>query len=279
VAHAQGDAGAARAAHEEAKGLHAPVRGVLEYRNGQSKPFEDLVDTDELTGPTLPCYDGDALLDIPYRDLLQIRLLEAKTTLDVMWFPAELTLVDGSTLTVRIPSLYPGTGQASRASVRTGQETIWSYDAGYAVGQGQRDFRGKTADGGAFMTGMLNLIGIRFQNERRALVPPGQPQARRQQAPGPQGSGLQPVDRPWTSTEKAVAGVGAGAALITLLRPGLLLLVLPEPTPGVFRAVAILLGLVASGCAWWLGNQVSTRKNAMIGAGVMAGLTLLKWGF
>ncbi len=142
------------------QGAHAPISGTLTWANGRSARFTNLTDSDDLTGPTLPCYDGGTLLDVPYGQLRAVNFLECKTSLDVMWMPTELVTAGGKALTVRVPSYYTGSGKADMGMVRTGQMTTWAREHGYAQGLGQRDFKVTTADGGELMVGMLQVVKI-----------------------------------------------------------------------------------------------------------------------
>jgi protein involved in temperature-dependent protein secretion len=168
VHHAQKDYAGAAAALAQARAFTPPISGTLTWANGRSARFTDFTDSDDLTGPTLLCYDGDSLLDVPYGQLRAVSFLECKTSLDVMWMPTELTTDGGKALTVRVPSYYTGTGKAQMGMVRTGQMTTWERDHGYAQGLGQRDFKVTTADGGESMVGMLQVVKIEFDVQARA---------------------------------------------------------------------------------------------------------------
>lgn len=160
VLHAQKDYAGAAAALAEAKPLTPPTTGTLTWANGRTARFTDLTDSDDLTGPNLPCYDGPTLLDVPYTQLRSVSFLDCKTSFDVMWMPAEVTTVAGKKLSLRVPSYYTGTGKGDMGMVRTGQMTSWQRDHGYAQGVGQRDFKVTMADGGTSMVGMLQVVKL-----------------------------------------------------------------------------------------------------------------------
>jgi len=161
IAHAAKDYAGAKAALAE---VRAPATsGTATWKSGQTKPFEAIADSDDLTGTVLPCYSAETLLDIPYSDLASITFHDARTSFDVMWIPTELVPVAGEPLHVRVPAFYPGTGMAGDAFVRTGQMTTWNRDHGYAVALGQRDLK----LGGA-MTGILQLRRIELGTRGRA---------------------------------------------------------------------------------------------------------------
>jgi protein involved in temperature-dependent protein secretion len=160
VLHAQADHAGAKLALDEATAAAPKVKGTLTWRNGKTASFTNLVDTDELTGPTLPCYERAQLLDVPWVHVKSLRVLEMATSFDVMWMPCELTLINGEVLQVRVPSLYPGTGRADFAQTRTGQMTSWDRSAGYALGVGQRDLQLDLPDGGRSLVGVLQIARI-----------------------------------------------------------------------------------------------------------------------
>jgi protein involved in temperature-dependent protein secretion len=165
VLHASKDyAGAAEALAE----LQPPrTPGTLAWRNGQTGRFEDLHDSDELTGPILPCYSGETLLDLAYSQLASITFHDARTSFDVMWIPAEVVPITGQPMHVRVPAFHPGTGVAAMDSVRTGQMTVWDRDNGYALAIGQRDLKQFKDGGGYSMTGILQIRRIEFDTRPR----------------------------------------------------------------------------------------------------------------
>ncbi len=175
VLHAQKDYPGAAAALAEAKACTPAVTGTLTWSSGKTARFLDLTDSDDLTGPTLPCYDGETPLDLPYSELRSVELLYGGTSFDVMWIPTDVTLVDGKTLHVRVPAYHLGTGCSEEASVRTGQMTMWSHERGYAEAMGQRDFKATMASGGLSMMGILQMKRIDFNNEPRANAEPPKP--------------------------------------------------------------------------------------------------------
>lgn len=162
VLHAQKDYTGAAAALAEAKPQTPATPGTLTWVNGRTARFLDLTDTDDLTGPILPCYDGDVVLDLPYSELRSVNLLDGKTSFDVMWMPAEIVTAAGKTVMLRVPAFYVGTGKADMPPVRTGQMTTWERTHGYAQGLGQRDFKVSMADGGMSMVGILQIQRIDF---------------------------------------------------------------------------------------------------------------------
>ncbi|NUO48650.1 MAG: hypothetical protein HOV80_07320, partial [Polyangiaceae bacterium] len=148
VCHVNGDAQGAHAAIAEANALTPPTAGTITRVGGAQQRFTAISDSDELTGATLPFYDGATLLDLPFSDLASMSFLDPKTSFDVMWSLVDIEMVDGRRLRGRIPSYYAGTGVAADRSVRIGQQTTWQRDRGYAEALGQRDWSVTLADGG-----------------------------------------------------------------------------------------------------------------------------------
>lgn len=259
-AHAQGNAESAKAALAEVRAMTPATAGTLVRKNGATIRFTNIVDSDDLTGASLPCYEGAQLLDIAYSDLRSITLSEPKTSFDIMWPRAEVVLVTGELLRVRIPALYPGSGIAGESHLRTGQMTMWSRDKGYAEGHGQRDLSVTTAEGNSIV-GLLSIASITFDNPMR--VAPGKT------------SGLTiqtSHDRPWSTTHKAVGWAAGILAVILVLRPGLLYGYMENPQP-----LAITMGLVICGCVGWLTMQYSTKGMAAAAVVITFVVTTLKW--
>ena len=57
---------------------------------------------------------------------------------DTLFFPARLTLIDGTSGEVFLPALYPGSEAAADPAVRLGRLTIWEGQPGSVRGLGQR---------------------------------------------------------------------------------------------------------------------------------------------
>jgi len=185
VCHTHGDAPAAGAALAEATALTPATSGTITRVNGAAQRFSAIADSDDLTGATLPFYDGGRVLDLAFSELASITFHDPKTSFDVMWSPAEVEMVDGTRLHGRVPSFYVGTGVADEGRVRAGLETTWRRDRGYAEALGQRDWSVTLPDGGRSMVGILGVRRIDFDNPRRAPGHAGMPSGH----PPPMGSG------------------------------------------------------------------------------------------
>lgn len=163
VHHATGGFSEAALALEEGARLAPRVSGTLTRTTGVRVRFSDLTDTDELTGPHLPCFRGGTVLDVPFSDLRAIQFERPNSSMDVVWVPALLQTLDGRELETRVPSLYPGTGLHESAPVRLGEMTAWEHEPhGYAVAFGQRDFKLSHEEGGMGMVGLLQVARIDF---------------------------------------------------------------------------------------------------------------------
>ncbi len=173
VQHASGDFGGARAAIAEAAAATPRIAGTITRMGGTTQRFTAITDSDELTGATVPVYDGAKVLDLPFSELSSIAFLDPKTSFDVMWSLADIVTVDGKQLRGRVPSFYSGTGLSSEAPVRTGQMTVWNRERGYAEALGQRDWSVTLADGGMTVVGMLGVRRVDFENPRRSAGAPG----------------------------------------------------------------------------------------------------------
>jgi protein involved in temperature-dependent protein secretion len=258
IAHAQHDQATAKAALEEVRAMTPATSGTIVRKNGATLRFTKITDTDDLTGASLPCYEGPQLLDISYSELRSVTFSEPKTSFDVMWPRAEVVLVTGEVLRVRVPALYPGSGCAEESHLRTGRETTWTRDKGYAEGHGQRDLSLTTAEGNSIV-GLLSIASMTFDNPTRV-------------APGRGGLAIQQQDRQWTATHKAVAWLAGILAAVMVLRASLLYSITDEP-----RFLAIGMGLVICGCVGWLTTQFSTKGMAAIAVVITFVVTTLKW--
>jgi protein involved in temperature-dependent protein secretion len=172
VRHAQRDHAGAAAALAEAKAMTPATPGTLTWRNGRTARFADLVDSDDLTGPILPCYDGETVLDLAYCQLTSVTFGDGGTSFDVMWLPTQIVLANGKQIAVRVPAYHVGTGVADDPSIRTGEMTMWDHSHGYAQAIGQRDFKVVNAEGGMSMVGILQVRRIDFDAPQRATATP-----------------------------------------------------------------------------------------------------------
>lgn len=264
--HAQRDHQGAAEAIKEARSLTAPLSGMIEFNDGQQMPFTALVDTDELTGATLPCYNGATLLDLAYSQINMVKFLPIKTSFDGMWRPADVILSDGQALSVRVPALYPGAGVDPDEQIRAGTSTQWSHDTGYAVAKGQRDLSLTTSDGGSALVGVQRISAIYFKNPIRQATQPASGGAMAPSLPSSAG-------KPWSTLHKIVFGIAGALALLLFLRGSFFYALFPDGG----RALVLLLGCASAAAIGWVLSQVSSR-NAAIGGALMVFLIAAgKW--
>jgi protein involved in temperature-dependent protein secretion len=156
VEHASGQHELAARSVASAHAATPPASGVLINR-GAERRFSRLVDSDDLTGATLPCFSGPHLCDVPFAEISRIDFAGCNASWDWIWMPATIALRDGRVFDVRIPSRYPGTAGHPDATVRLNRMTLWDRDHGYAVAVGMVDYN---ADGAVI--GIENISSIRF---------------------------------------------------------------------------------------------------------------------
>jgi hypothetical protein len=215
VCHVNGDAHGAQAALGEAASMTPPTAGTITRVGGAKQRFSAISDSDELTGATLPVYDGNRLLDLAFSELSSITFHDPKTSFDVMWSVADIEMVDGTRLRGRVPSFYAGTGVAADKPVRTGQMTTWQRDRGYAEALGQRDWSVTLADGGRSMVGILGVQRIDFDNPRRSpghqsvpAAPPAYGPQHWGPAPQAHAAAAKPKQPGWLVPVGILAGIG-----------------------------------------------------------------------
>lgn len=173
VHHAQRDYPTVVAALAEARQHTPKTAGTLIRRGGAAVTFTDLVDSDDLTGPILPCYEGDAVLDLAYSELRSITFLDRRTSFDTMWVPAEIVPVTGKPLRAKVPAFYAGTFVASDRTVRSGSVTLWDHAHGYAEAIGQRDLKLIGPENRTSMVGILQVQRIELAPAAAPAKPKG----------------------------------------------------------------------------------------------------------
>jgi len=260
--HAQGDNAGAKEAIAEAQATTPPISGTVVQKNGSTIRFNKITDTDDLTGATLPVYEGSQVLDIGYSEIHSINFENPRTSFDVMWPRAEITLVTGEVLRVRVPALYAGSGRAGEKELRTGQMTMWSRDKGYAEGIGQRDIALTTAQSNTIV-GLLSIASITFDNPLRGAIRSNETI----------GMGIANQDKPWTSAQTGVAWALGILYAIRFFRPSLFFSFESSGPP----LGMILTGLLITGGVGWLAFQRSTKAAAAVIVVITFVFTTLKW--
>lgn len=129
---AAGDVPAAEAAAARARS--APrLQGHIDDR-----PFRELRDAQDLTGPVLEALAAGRYLWLPFEELAWIEILPIRTLLDHLWVPAHIETRAGKELRVHIPALYVGSSRHG-GRVQLGQDTVWeALSPGLSLAAGQR---------------------------------------------------------------------------------------------------------------------------------------------
>jgi type VI secretion system protein ImpE len=109
--------------------------------------FAWVSDADSRLGPVLEVLINGAYYWMPVNRLSRVEI-EAPTDMrDLVWLPAQLTLVNGGEVAALIPSRYVGSETVEDAQIRMARRTDWQQlDADTFVGSGQRVIATDTAE-------------------------------------------------------------------------------------------------------------------------------------
>ncbi|MFY3382649.1 type VI secretion system accessory protein TagJ [Paracidovorax sp. MALMAid1276] len=125
-----------RAAHElraQALEMAPAIAGAID-----GSPFEWLCDSDTRLGPIFEFHTNGCYYWIPYSALRSVTLEKPQDLRDVVWQPAELVLVNDSTLRGLAPARYPAQA-ADDDGLRLGRRTEWAeLDGDHVAGRGQK---------------------------------------------------------------------------------------------------------------------------------------------
>ena len=161
VLFAQKDKAGAAKAVAEARAQMPKVTGTLTPLSGEKIRFLDLSDSDDLLGPVLETVHPQGVVDMPFCQLKAVKLRTINGFQDALWIPAEIELAEGKTVSTRLPSQYPGSGNHGFPQVRLGNVTMWDREGGVTIGFGQRDLRLITPTGET-MVGLRQVARIDF---------------------------------------------------------------------------------------------------------------------
>ena len=102
-------------------------------------PIEVLRDADDRLGSVLELFVGGRYVWIPFERIERLTLTPPKNALDLLWLPAQLEDVSGTSSSVYVPALYEGSHAGFDEGVRLGRKTLW-IDQGADIhrGVGQR---------------------------------------------------------------------------------------------------------------------------------------------
>ena len=119
-AHASGDMDGFVAKLAAANECLPDVHGTL---NGKS--FTGLRDADDLFAGVLEVFAKGNYYWVPFDQIASLAMNAPRFPRDLLWIPANLTLVDGATGPVFLPALYLGSQAHGLETVRLGRERDW----------------------------------------------------------------------------------------------------------------------------------------------------------
>ncbi len=143
---AQGDASAAQRmrahAYEEAPasgGCLTIAAGEDSTEKTREASFEWLADADSRLGPMLEAIVNGRYYWVPIHRLKRVDLEPPQDLRDLVWLPAEFTLVNGGEMVALIPTRYAGSESHNDSQIRLARKTEWRETAeGVFEGIGQR---------------------------------------------------------------------------------------------------------------------------------------------
>lgn len=103
--------------------------------------FDGLRDGDDLLGPVLEVFNNGRYFWLPLELVSSVALNPPKFPRDLLWAPARVTLKDGTTGDVLLPTLYPNSHSHADDAVKLGRSTDWLAPAeGMTQGVGAKTF-------------------------------------------------------------------------------------------------------------------------------------------
>lgn len=112
-----------------------PVHGRL-----NDKPFDELLDCDDLFGPVLEVMAQGNYFWVPLEQIESLTMKPPRFPRDLLWVPARLETA-ASAGDVFLPALYPGSHEHPDDAVKLGRHTDWKNpDGGPVLGVGLRLF-------------------------------------------------------------------------------------------------------------------------------------------
>jgi type VI secretion system protein ImpE len=127
----------------EAAELLAKARAEAPAVNGtlNGKPFEGLHSLDDLFGTVLEVFGNGRYFWVPLEQVVTLAMKPPQNPRDLLWRPAALELLDGSTGDVFLPVLYPGSHEHADVHVKLGRSSDYTGGDGAPVrGAGQHEF-------------------------------------------------------------------------------------------------------------------------------------------
>ena len=133
-ADSRGDSGLGAQLRADALGAAPPTAGSLD-----GTEFEWIADADSRLGPVLEVVINGRYGWAPFSELTQVTIEAPADLRDMVWAPAQLTLLNGGQTVALVPARYPGTGSAADAALQLSRKTEWlEIGADQFRGLGQR---------------------------------------------------------------------------------------------------------------------------------------------
>jgi type VI secretion system protein ImpE len=143
---ANGHADKARTLLDSANASTPLIRGAVD-----GVEFHGLSDNDERFGTVLEVFgSGGTYAWIPLEQVSTLTMNPPASPRDILFRPAQLTLLDGVSGDILLPGLYPNSHLSNDEEVKIGRITDWTHDGSpvpcciggrvYIVGEGTRDF-------------------------------------------------------------------------------------------------------------------------------------------
>jgi len=128
----------------DAAKLLAAANAAAPIISGQlnGKDFEGIRDADDLLGTVLEAYTTGRYYWVPLEQVVSIALNPPQSPRDLLWAPARMTLRDGNSGDVLLPTVYSGTHEQSDDALKLGRATDWitAADDGPTRGVGAKTF-------------------------------------------------------------------------------------------------------------------------------------------
>ncbi len=105
------------------------------------RPFDILRDADDLFGTVLEVFANGRYFWLPLEQTAAIAMNSPTTPRDLIWAPARLTLKNGTSGDVLLPTMYPNSHEHADDAVKLGRATDWLTPAeGLVRGVGAKTF-------------------------------------------------------------------------------------------------------------------------------------------
>jgi type VI secretion system protein ImpE len=137
------DSAAAARLLDSAAAVSPDLAGTADGRR-----FTSLRDADDLLASVLEVYAGGRYLWLPFERIRTLSFTAPKHVLDLLWASATLEDADGTSASIHVPALYPGSFASGVDPIRLGRATDWNGSGGVQRGCGQRILDASFEDAG-----------------------------------------------------------------------------------------------------------------------------------